>query len=167
MGMPCARAPAAPARLSPPAMAVTKTIRLNIRPSLWWFPRGDRFGWRQIPSACDWFPTGRRRRGTRRRRSRLSYWHLREVRDGRAGSWGRRTVGVGASARVARRFSAALGAREIRRPRGEVRIWDKFYGVGLGRGLVPLVGALETALALAIVVGLWRRLSYGLGFVVH
>jgi putative oxidoreductase len=32
---------------------------------------------------------------------------------------------------------------------------------------VPLVGALESGLAVAIAVGLWRRVSYGLGLVVH
>jgi uncharacterized membrane protein YphA (DoxX/SURF4 family) len=64
-------------------------------------------------------------------------------------------------------FLLLWGLEKFAAPEVTVRIWDKFYGVGLGRGLVPLVGALEAALALAIVVGLWRRLSYGLGFVVH
>jgi putative oxidoreductase len=39
--------------------------------------------------------------------------------------------------------------------------------VGLATSLVPLVGALESALALAIVVGLWRRVTYGLGLLLH
>lgn len=52
-------------------------------------------------------------------------------------------------------------------PNVTVLIWDKFYGVGLAASLVPLVGALESALALAIVVGLWRRVTYGLGLLLH
>ncbi len=48
-----------------------------------------------------------------------------------------------------------------------VRIWSGFYGLSLATALVPLVGALESALALAITVGLWRRATYGLGLVLH
>jgi len=52
-------------------------------------------------------------------------------------------------------------------PTTTVRIWDHFYGVGLAASLVPLVGAIESVLALAIVVGLWRRVTYGLGLLLH
>src|SRR5712691_4008315 len=52
-------------------------------------------------------------------------------------------------------------------PTTTVRIWGTFYGVGLAASLVPLVGALESALAIAITVGLWRRVTYGLGLALH
>jgi hypothetical protein len=39
--------------------------------------------------------------------------------------------------------------------------------VGLAAALVPFLGALESALALAITVGLWRRMTYGLGLLLH
>ena len=63
-------------------------------------------------------------------------------------------------------FLLLWGVEKFVIPTTTVRIWDKFYGVSLGASLVPLVGAVESALALAIVVGLWRRVSYGLGLLV-
>lgn len=64
-------------------------------------------------------------------------------------------------------FLLLWGVEKFVIPTTTVRIWDTFYGVGLGASLVPLVGAVESVLALAIVVGLWRRVSYGLGLLVH
>lgn len=52
-------------------------------------------------------------------------------------------------------------------PTTTVHIWEKFYGVGLARPLVPFVGALESALALAIAIGLWRQVTYRLGLLLH
>jgi uncharacterized membrane protein YphA (DoxX/SURF4 family) len=52
-------------------------------------------------------------------------------------------------------------------PASTVGIWSHFYGVPLAASLVPLVGTLESALAVAITVGLWRRVSYGLGLLLH
>src|SRR5260370_12957414 len=63
-------------------------------------------------------------------------------------------------------FLLLWGVEKFVIPTTTVRIWDKFYGIGLGASLVPMVGAVESALALAIVVGLWRRVSYGLGLLV-
>ncbi len=64
-------------------------------------------------------------------------------------------------------FLLLWGVEKFVIPTTTVRIWDKFYGVGLAASLVPLVGAVESVLALAIVVGLWRRVSYGLGLLLH
>ncbi len=64
-------------------------------------------------------------------------------------------------------FLLLWGVEKFVIPTTTVHIWDKFYGVGLAASLVPLVGALESTLALAIVVGLWRRVTYGLGLLVH
>ncbi len=64
-------------------------------------------------------------------------------------------------------FLLLWGVEKFIVPDVAVRIWDKFYGVGLVASLVPLVGALESTLAVAITVGLWRRVTYGLGLLVH
>jgi putative oxidoreductase len=64
-------------------------------------------------------------------------------------------------------FFLLWGLEKFVIPTATVGIWAKFYGVGLAASLVPLVGAFESGLAVAIAVGLWRRVSYGLGLVVH
>lgn len=47
------------------------------------------------------------------------------------------------------------------------RIFVQYYGMSLSTAVIYAAGALEIALALAILAGLWRTLSYGLGFLVH
>ncbi|MGH7614405.1 MAG: hypothetical protein ACREMW_10255 [Gemmatimonadales bacterium] len=64
-------------------------------------------------------------------------------------------------------FLLLWGLEKFAIPTTTVGIWHKFYGLGLAASLVPLVGALESVLALAITGGLWRRASYGLGLVLH
>ncbi|MGH7427246.1 MAG: hypothetical protein ACREJ4_02635 [Candidatus Methylomirabilaceae bacterium] len=64
-------------------------------------------------------------------------------------------------------FLLLWGVEKFVIPDVTVRIWAAFYDVGLAATLVPLVGALESALALAISVGLWRRATYGLGLLLH
>jgi uncharacterized membrane protein YphA (DoxX/SURF4 family) len=64
-------------------------------------------------------------------------------------------------------FLLLWGVEKFVIPEVTVAIWGRFYGVGLAAALVPLVGALESALALAITVGLWRRVTYGLGLLLH
>src|SRR5260370_23271134 len=64
-------------------------------------------------------------------------------------------------------FLLAWGLEKFVIPMATVGIWAKFYGVGLAASGVPLVGALESVLALALTVGVWRRVSYGLGLLVH
>jgi putative oxidoreductase len=64
-------------------------------------------------------------------------------------------------------FLLLWGVEKFVIPTISVRIWEHFYGVGLAASLVPLVGAVESVLALAIMVGLWRRVTYGLGLLLH
>ncbi|MGH7569460.1 MAG: hypothetical protein ACREL9_10935 [Gemmatimonadales bacterium] len=64
-------------------------------------------------------------------------------------------------------FLLIWGIEKFVIPDVTVRIWSGFYGVGLAAALVPLVGAVETVLALAITVGIWRRATYGLGLLLH
>lgn len=52
-------------------------------------------------------------------------------------------------------------------PEGTVSIWKFFYLIDIGPAIPYLVGTLETLLALAITVGLWRSVSYGLGLLFH
>lgn len=64
-------------------------------------------------------------------------------------------------------FLLVWGLEKFAIPASTVRIWGTFYGVTLASALVPVVGALESALALAIILGLWRRATYGLGLLLH
>jgi uncharacterized membrane protein YphA (DoxX/SURF4 family) len=52
-------------------------------------------------------------------------------------------------------------------PQGTVSIWKSFYSIDIGSTIPYIVGVLETLLALAITVGLWRPVSYGLGLAFH
>lgn len=64
-------------------------------------------------------------------------------------------------------FLLLWGLEKFVIPDATVGIWGRFYGLEIGRGIVPLIGGLESLLAIMIGLGLWRRLSYGLGAVVH
>ncbi|MGH7531124.1 MAG: DoxX family protein [Gemmatimonadales bacterium] len=64
-------------------------------------------------------------------------------------------------------FLLLWGIEKFVIPDTTVAIWSGFYGIGLAAALVPVVGALESALGIAIAVGLWRRVSYGLGLLLH
>jgi hypothetical protein len=52
-------------------------------------------------------------------------------------------------------------------PKGTIGIFKKFYGMGIDADLSILFGALQAVLAVAIIVGLWRTWSYGLGVLMH
>jgi uncharacterized membrane protein YphA (DoxX/SURF4 family) len=52
-------------------------------------------------------------------------------------------------------------------PQTTVGIWDRFYLIPIGSALPYVIGALEALLSVAIIVGLWRRWSYGLGLALH
>jgi putative oxidoreductase len=64
-------------------------------------------------------------------------------------------------------FLLLWGIEKFVLPEATVRIWGTFYGVRIGRTIVPFIGLLEAALAITIGLGLWRRISYGLGTLVH
>ena len=64
-------------------------------------------------------------------------------------------------------FLLLWGVEKFVIPDVTVRIWSNFYSVGLAAALVPLVGAGQSALALAITAGIWRRATYGLGLLLH
>jgi hypothetical protein len=52
-------------------------------------------------------------------------------------------------------------------PEAAIRIGQNFYGVALGAASVAILGALETLVALALLFGIYRRLSYGLAALIH
>jgi uncharacterized membrane protein YphA (DoxX/SURF4 family) len=52
-------------------------------------------------------------------------------------------------------------------PQTTVAIWDRFYLLPIGASLPYIIGGLEAMLSVAILVGLWRRWSYGLGLGLH
>lgn len=52
-------------------------------------------------------------------------------------------------------------------PDTTARIWHTFYLMSIGPSLPYVIGTLETILAIAIIIGLWRRWSYGLGLALH
>jgi hypothetical protein len=58
-------------------------------------------------------------------------------------------------------FLLVWGLEKFAIPMATVGIWTKFYGVGLAASLVPLVGALESVLALAITAGFYESDSQG------
>jgi putative oxidoreductase len=64
-------------------------------------------------------------------------------------------------------FLLLWGVEKFVIPAATVGIWGAFYGVTLAAAMVPVVGALESALALAIAAGLWRRVTYGSGLLLH
>jgi putative oxidoreductase len=64
-------------------------------------------------------------------------------------------------------FLLLWGVEKFVLPDATVRIWGTFYGIQIGSAIVPFIGLLEAALAIAIGLGFWRRASYGLGTLVH
>lgn len=52
-------------------------------------------------------------------------------------------------------------------PEATVRIFEHFYKASISETLAPIVGVVEGILSLAIVFGVWKTLSYGLGLLIH
>jgi uncharacterized membrane protein YphA (DoxX/SURF4 family) len=46
-------------------------------------------------------------------------------------------------------------------------LFDYFYGIRLGAAVAYFLGIGEIAVAVGILLGLWRRLSYGAGLLIH
>jgi len=52
-------------------------------------------------------------------------------------------------------------------PEQTVKIFQHFYKTPLPAGLAPAVGAVEAALSLALLAGLWKTWTYGAALVLH
>lgn len=50
---------------------------------------------------------------------------------------------------------------------GTVGIFDHFYKVSIGAAAAKVLGGLEIVLALAMLAGLWKTWTYGLGLLLH
>jgi uncharacterized membrane protein YphA (DoxX/SURF4 family) len=48
-----------------------------------------------------------------------------------------------------------------------IEIYDYFYGMAASEAFAYVLGGLESLLALAIIIGAFRRWSYGIGLLVH
>ncbi len=46
-------------------------------------------------------------------------------------------------------------------------VYAQFYGLSVSAALVQVAGALEMLLGLAVLAGLWKTFSYGLGLALH
>ncbi len=47
------------------------------------------------------------------------------------------------------------------------KLWGYFHGIDIGTTLPFVMGGLQIAISVAIAVGLWRIISYALGFIMH
>jgi len=48
-----------------------------------------------------------------------------------------------------------------------VKIYEMFYKISITADLSPVIGAAETLLALAVLLGVCKRVSYGFAFIIH
>lgn len=52
-------------------------------------------------------------------------------------------------------------------PEATAGIFDHFYKIPLSEGAAPIVGVAEAALAVGILAGVWKTVTYGLGLAIH
>lgn len=52
-------------------------------------------------------------------------------------------------------------------PEATIGIFDHFYGLSISVIAASVVGVAEALLSLAIITGLWKNLSYGIGLLLH
>jgi uncharacterized membrane protein YphA (DoxX/SURF4 family) len=64
-------------------------------------------------------------------------------------------------------FLLVWGLEKFIAPQTSIAIYDYLYGVSASSALTYGLGSLESLLALAIVVGAFRRWSYGIGLLAH
>ncbi len=64
-------------------------------------------------------------------------------------------------------FLLLWGLEKFFLPQSTVGIWEHFYLMKIGETMPYIIGALETVLAVAIMVGFMRTWSYGLGLAFH
>lgn len=91
------------------------------------------------------------------------------------------TIAAAADSNLSKRLSVALvilrvslgvflliwGLEKFIIPDQSIAIYEYFYGMTATKVMTYVAGALESLLALAIILGAFRRWSYGLGFLLH
>lgn len=64
-------------------------------------------------------------------------------------------------------FLLIWGLSKLVIPQQTQALFNYFYGINIGNLISYLFGVGETAVAIGIILGLWRRLSYGVGLLIH
>ncbi len=64
-------------------------------------------------------------------------------------------------------FLFVWAVNKILAPAQYERIWGSFHGLEIGSILPIVMGGLQIVICLAMALGLWRVVSYALGFVMH
>lgn len=64
-------------------------------------------------------------------------------------------------------FLLLWGIDKLVAPSDTLRIYEHFYKMQIVSSTAPILGVAEAILGIAIIFGFWRRLSYGLGLLLH
>ncbi len=64
-------------------------------------------------------------------------------------------------------FLAQWGIEKIISPEMTTGIFTHFYGFAFPSNLSPILGIAEVLLALAVLIGFQKRISYGVAFLIH
>ena len=64
-------------------------------------------------------------------------------------------------------FLLLWGIDKIVSPGSTVKIYQFFYFMAITTKVAVIVGIIQVIFSLLIVVGLWKRWTYGIGFIVH
>lgn len=64
-------------------------------------------------------------------------------------------------------FLLLWGVDKLMASDSTVKIFEVFYKLPIDAGIAYGVGVVEILLAVAIMVGLWKRWSYGIGMILH
>lgn len=64
-------------------------------------------------------------------------------------------------------FLLLFGVDKLVAPATATEVFQQFYGLSVAGALAQTAGVLEIALSLAILAGLWKTFSYGLGLALH
>jgi putative oxidoreductase len=64
-------------------------------------------------------------------------------------------------------FLSVWAVNKILAPVQYQKLWGYFHGIDIGSTLPYVMGGLQIIISLAIAIGLWRAISYALGFLMH
>ncbi len=64
-------------------------------------------------------------------------------------------------------FLMVWGVNKILAPGQYARIWGYFHGIEIGASMPYVMGGIQIVVCLAIMAGLWRVVTYALGFAMH
>ena len=64
-------------------------------------------------------------------------------------------------------FLLVWAVNKILAPEQYQKLWGYFHGIDIGSTLPYVMGAAQIIISLAIAIGLWRTISYALGFLMH